>query len=635
MQVAKTRPSSQASVGRPRSSSRRPASAKDKRPESANARMQMLSGAEAVWRAPTGAEPSKKGSRPPLASVARVGSAGRPRSARQSPREDSHSLQVKRRQEPPVAAMDTAAGPLPYIRVERPASARGRTTGAPSKSVEDTDSFLASLDNSLAASREVFAAVPTNAQLSARRDANIVNAGAKGGEPPATAPAAAPVPTAPVVQEFDPRALFGLASSKPQPAAQPPTPSAPADAGPDTDAFLASLDSSLASSRQMMKGVVPPAAGPTFFTEPEPEPEPMPNLSLEGDGMEALDRRLEALQQKQEKRRGELDEYMIALQHRETASENGTPEALVEFPDGFMEMVESMKREELERPWLSYLEGGERPGGGDPEETEEQARNRKGLDLIARLDGILAEKTKEAKRAAAFRLFERRLEAEARGEEVPQERRPGSVARQVEASMAVRKPRFVTLSDEREARVAALLEAEGEGSYDADCGYDRERLEEIDGQLQQFHPDTAEWQELVGIEGPGAQAEAQAPSDGPTDPDSVAGGGSDLGTAATESTVRLTAEQEDALKVQAAAREGSTAFVREAAVERVQKARNTAIDKQLRDMRTRPSDVPVPWAEDPSKLDEALAEAQREIGEVMALTDEQVKELCKISQVGC
>jgi hypothetical protein len=39
--------------------------------------------------------------------------------------------------------------------------------------------------------------------------------------------------------------------------------------------------------------------------------------------------------------------------------------------------------------------------------------------------------------------------------------------------------------------VAALLEAEGEGSYDADCGYDRERLEEIDGQLQQFHPDTA------------------------------------------------------------------------------------------------------------------------------------------------
>ena len=62
-------------------------------------------------------------------------------------------------------------------------------------------------------------------------------------------------------------------------------------------------------------------------------------------------------------------------------------------------------------------------------------------------------------------------------------------------------------------------------------------------------------------------------SDGPTDPDSVAGGGSDLGTAATESTVRLTAEQEDALKVQAAAREGSTAFVREAAVERVQKVR--------------------------------------------------------------
>ena len=57
-------------------------------------------------------------------------------------------------------------------------------------------------------------------------------------------------------------------------------------------------------------------------------------------------------------------------------------------------------RQELERPWLSYLEGGERPGGGDPEETEEQARNRKGLDLIARLDGILAEKTKEAKRCA-------------------------------------------------------------------------------------------------------------------------------------------------------------------------------------------------------------------------------------------
>eukprot|EP01048_Picozoa_sp_COSAG05_P031266 COSAG05_NODE_11328_length_519_cov_0.661905_1_plen_59_part_00 len=40
----------------------------------------------------------------------------------------------------------------------------------------------------------------------------------------------------------------------------------------------------------------------------------------------------------------------------------------------------------------------------------------------------------------------------------------------------------------------------------------------------------------------------------------------------------------------------------------------------------------VPWAEDPNKLETMLADAQLEIGdsELVRLTDEQCKELCRI-----
>ena len=75
-----------------------------------------------------------------------------------------------------------------------------------------------------------------------------------------------------------------------------------------------------------------------------------------------------------------------------------------DFPEGFQEVVDAMCLEQDNRPWASYLTGQgplQRFNAfePDPDETEEARKIRKGLARIEKLDGLLAEKTREAKAA--------------------------------------------------------------------------------------------------------------------------------------------------------------------------------------------------------------------------------------------
>ena len=235
--------------------------------------------------------------------------------------------------------------------------------------------------------------------------------------------------------------------------------------------------------------------------------------------MDELDRRLRALQATQNRRRGELDAYMSHLQSRKVEDvDGGGVEDLVSFPAGFEDIVQSLEREALERPWLSYLQGGGTDGSGvartgwegDEEESEEQRKVRKGYERMAKLDSLLSEKTKAAQELAWRREQERwlaessvedggdgdgqgqesgyrnaalvKFEAKHAGEDgrwaVRRKTDTGSLTKQLEASMSDTADkmlqrtlegssagknvysRYLTLTEEQEERVAALLEAD-------------------------------------------------------------------------------------------------------------------------------------------------------------------------------
>jgi hypothetical protein len=202
--------------------------------------------------------------------------------------------------------------------------------------------------------------------------------------------------------------------------------------------FSARREERAAAQRLQPEPEPEPEPEPLLEPEPEPEPRAAPLLSgtmaaaIEMDAasismdnaadpadMDELDRRLRALQATQDRRRGELDSYMSQLQSRKVeASEGEGVEDLVSFPDGFEEIVQSLEREALERPWLSYLQGGgtdlagvSRSGweGDEEEESEEQRKVRKGYERMAKLDALLSEKTKTAKALAWQREQERWL----------------------------------------------------------------------------------------------------------------------------------------------------------------------------------------------------------------------------------
>jgi hypothetical protein len=523
--------------------------------------------------------------------------AGRPLSGRtrRSPRtEDTRSLQVRRRGREPSPMTTGTAGvpavaatghhratraPLPYIKVEqqpsglrdvsgskprRTSRTAACTGGADDGGGPDTDTFLASLETSLAASREVFASVPANTRLGAAMGTAAAAAAT-------TAAGPSPKTTGKALSQGRKGGTTGEGSGgggerggdhyQQQQQQRPRA---------DDEATAKRLQRRLRLDQQPESQLEPEnelEQRPRSTPEPEPEPEPAiddlerrmqaiqqdqdrrrredecaqstplePAADFDGIGMEELEQRLLSLQRTQDRRRDELDSYMTSLRSREVASDDGTTESLVEFPEGFMEIVESMKREEMERPWLSYLGEENAPKEG---ETDEQRRNRRGVELIARLDKILAEKTKEAKRAAAFRKLQQRLQAEEQGEEVAAvQGNRAAVSKRLDETMsdtvgklvrrnlgALSASRFITLSDEREARVAQLLEEDGNGrSYHVDTGYDKERIDEIDDRLRAFHPDTEPV--ALGIAGSveagreaaaGGDGEANlAPSDGAT-----------------------------------------------------------------------------------------------------------------------
>ena len=249
----------------------------------------------------------------------RHGSARRRRTpVEQSPRrEDTQSLQVRRRgpaQSIPAAA-NGLVGPLPYISVEPPTSARGRDApGAAGAGAGASAPDAAATRAEAAASRSTLDQRLAEVQRNQRRrelEAYMVELQEK-------------AETGAVEL---PDGFFGKAGPEPEPEPEPELQPQP---------------------QPQPEPQLQPEPEPQLQPEPQPQPEPEQSLpsallggtmaavadigatALSADGaapadMDELDRRLRALQTTQARRRGELDSYMEALQSVRTRSLFASP----------------------------------------------------------------------------------------------------------------------------------------------------------------------------------------------------------------------------------------------------------------------------------------------------------------------
>ena len=302
-----------------------------------NAGMQVLDGG-AGYRAP------RQGS------AQRKGSAGRSRAQPSPRRTDTQSLQVRRRgDEPSIPDVSETGlvGQLPYIKVERPSSAQQRAAEMREFGLDSVAATVEAAPPAVAAPMPApGAAVKVDAVADALAGRRAEAAAAERAQ---TAAGQMSLETrlADVQRNQRRRELEAYMEELQQ--------KAETGAVEMPDNFFGEEAEAKMSARREARAALPepePEPEPQPQLEPEPEPEPeqvggtfltqtmaaateltADSISMEGAAdpgdMDELDRRLRALQATQDRRRGELDDYMSQLQRKEVEGEDGGAESLV------------------------------------------------------------------------------------------------------------------------------------------------------------------------------------------------------------------------------------------------------------------------------------------------------------------